>query len=88
MEIMAIRRNRNVEIIVEDEVSAPELHVEKRGNDEYVIVDPYGNVHSKVLSYLSIFAARQHAKNAVAFLPTITLSPNMKALLKYQIPGE
>lgn len=85
---MATRRNRNAEIIVEDEVSAPDLHVEKRGDNEYVIVDPDGNVHSKVLSYLAMFAARQHAKNAVAFSPTITLSPNMKALIKYQIPGE
>lgn len=85
---MAIRRNRNAEIIVKDEVSAPDLHVEKRGDNEYVIVDPDGNVHSKVLSYLAMFAARQHAKNAVAFSPTITLSPNMKALIKYQIPGE
>ncbi|WP_417373063.1 hypothetical protein [Glutamicibacter protophormiae] len=85
---MVTQRSRQPEGVIPGDGPAAELHVEKRGNDEYVIVDPDGNVHSKVLSYLSMFAARQHAKNAVAFLPTITLSPNMKALLKYQIPGE
>lgn len=64
------------------------LHVEQRGRYEFVIVDPDDNAHSKVLSYLAMFAARQHAKNAAAFLPTITLSPIMKALIKHQAPGE
>lgn len=82
------RFERPRSISTEEALSAPDLHVEKRGDNEYVIVDPDGNVHSKVLSYLAMFAARQHAKNAVAFSPTITLSPNMKALIKYQIPGE
>ncbi|MFJ2618001.1 hypothetical protein [Glutamicibacter sp. NPDC087344] len=85
---MARQRSKWAEDSTPNDAPAEDLHVEQRGRNEYVIVDSAGNVHSKVLTYLAMFAARQHAKNAVAFSPTITLSPNMKALIKYQIPGE